>query len=154
MRSHACHSNFCSSCKAQPYHSGRSCEQQQEYQAARHCRFCTEQLTAANTDSTNTVPAFESICTGESCLQRRELACTATLGCGHPCPGVRGEEQHTSCLQEECAHMDPSLKVCAEDLCSICWTEELGMAPVIKLTSWFVGRHGHCKADRAPLDDL
>lgn len=146
--SHACHSNFCSSCKAQPYHSGRSCEQQQEYKAARHCRFCTEQLSDANTDAANSVPAFESVCTGDACLQRRELACTAMLACGHPCPGLRDEAEHMSCLQPECAHLDPSLKVCAEDLCSICWTEELGMAPVVKLTSWCVDQGKHTDTAR------
>ena len=104
-------------------HTGRSCDDHTKYLAAKHCRFCSDSLTPENTDANNKIKAFENICTAELCLQRRENACEEMLGCGHPCPGVRGEKEHVSCLLEECAKLDPSLRVCSTDLCSICWVE-------------------------------
>ena len=85
--------------------------------------------------------AFDNICTSETCSERRANACTEMLACGHPCPGCRGESTHMPCLLEECAALDPTLKVCSADLCSICWVEELGLAPVVKLTSWSAFKH-------------
>ncbi len=35
-----CDTNFCKSCKAVPYHLGRTCEAQQRFEASRVCRFC------------------------------------------------------------------------------------------------------------------
>jgi len=148
VRCHACQVNFCHACKSTPYHMGRTCAEQASYKAAQHCRFCAEQLTPENTDASNVVPAFASICTAESCLQRREHACAELLPCGHPCPGVRGEKEHAPCLLDECPQRDAKLTVCATDLCAICWTEELGMAPVVKLTSCGHVFHAHCVADK------
>jgi E3 ubiquitin-protein ligase MYCBP2 len=128
---------------------GRSCAEHASYQQAAHCRFCSEQLVVGeNTDKSNAVPAFATICTAETCMQRREHACTEMLACGHPCPGVRGEKTHAPCLLEECAQRDPKLTVCSTDLCSICWTEELGLAPVVRLTSCNHIFHAHCVVDK------
>ena len=35
-----CSKIFCFACKAQPYHLGRTCEQQKQYQESAKCRFC------------------------------------------------------------------------------------------------------------------
>lgn len=45
VRCSGCHKNFCSSCSAEPYHLGKTCEQQKEFKEARKCRFCQTKLT-------------------------------------------------------------------------------------------------------------
>lgn len=148
VRCHSCHTNFCSDCKTIPYHTGRNCQEHQGYLVAKHCRFCAESMTPENSDASNQIRAYDNICTSDTCLERREFACTEMLACGHPCPGIKGESEHMSCLLEECAALDPSLKVCSADLCSICWVEELGLAPVVKLTSCGHIFHRHCVVDK------
>jgi hypothetical protein len=149
VRCHACHVNFCSSCKAQPYHLGRSCAQHREYAEAKHCRFCADQLTKGNIDVANQIKAFDLVCTADACQEKKRTACPECLpGCGHPCAGVVGEPYHPPCLVEECAKKNEQLKVSGGDLCAICWVDELQSAPVVQLTSCSHLFHAHCVVDK------
>jgi len=63
------------------------------------------------------------ICDSEDCLELRELACTRSHSCGHPCGGVRGEERCLPCLQcTESGASSSSDKplASADDYCTFC----------------------------------
>ena len=62
--------------------------------------------------------------------RRSDEVCDKTLSCGHPCNGVKGEEECLSCLHG-CNALD--LKQDADDMCMICYTEGLSCAPCIKV---------------------
>lgn len=40
VRCNECGNNFCVSCKAEPYHLGKTCAQYEKEKNARKCRFC------------------------------------------------------------------------------------------------------------------
>jgi len=74
---------------------------------------------------------FGDICDAKECKEKRDLACTSILQCGHPCQGIRGESHHLPCMK------------CREDLdenefCPVCYVESLKDAPCIQST-------GKCK---------
>lgn len=58
--------------------------------------------------------------------------CDQTLTCGHPCSGVKGEEECLPCLHG-CAALEANLKQDADDMCMICYTEGLSCAPCIQV---------------------
>lgn len=104
--------------------------------ASGNCRFC--QISLETNGSAPPLctpcPALAHVCADEECVGKRELSCQRMLPCGHPCGGVRGESTCLPCLYgcggggEEDA-MRPE----AEDLCRICWTEELRAGPAVQL---------------------
>jgi len=114
-----------------PYHIGYTCEQYETYLKSRHCRFCASPLTEQNiaADTSAQSPALKDVCNSEDCIKKRNIACEQVKECGHFCGGVRGEIDCLPCLQ--CAK-DSQTK---EDFCNICWVEDLGSSPSIKLTS-------------------
>jgi len=74
---------------------------------------------------------FGDICNKPECSEKRQLACTSRLPCGHPCQGVRGESKHLPCMH--CTkNIDPT------DFCNICYVEGLKDAPCIQ-------SNGKCK---------
>ena len=93
----------------------------------------------------------------EECQARLEGACTRTLRpCGHPCGGVRGETTCLPCLRcppaaaaaAAAASSSSSVPLpSAEDYCPICYTEEIGAAPAIRLGCGHV-IHRQCGVDR------
>lgn len=140
------------SCLVTPYHLGKTCDEHVAYASSRHCRYCSDPLTPDNIDPENMIPAFESICSSSACLEKRERACTEMLACGHACLGIRDELQHMPCLEAECIDKAKQsgdekmkdIKCTKDDLCQICWVEELGSAPLLQLTSCPHIFHQHC----------
>uniref|UniRef100_A0A6A7FXV8 RanBP-type and C3HC4-type zinc finger-containing protein 1 n=1 Tax=Hirondellea gigas TaxID=1518452 RepID=A0A6A7FXV8_9CRUS len=141
IRCRGCQENFCISCLAVPYHTGYNCDQFREYGAAKHCRFCTTQLSIQNTAPSLGKPALADVCTEDECIERRGQSCSTTLGCGHACGGVSDEKEHLPCLGEDCKdHAVPQL---SGDLCCICYIEGLEQAPCIRLKCTHIF-HRHC----------
>jgi hypothetical protein len=122
-----CTTDFCSSCHVTPYHEGRTCEQQAQFKAAAHCRFCGDVI-KKQLKSKHAV--FQDVCGGKDCMAKKSLSCTKPLACGHACCGIRDEVQCLDCLQ--CAPR-PGATQSGEDFCPICYVEDLKSAPSIKL---------------------
>lgn len=160
LRCGECGSNFCTSCRAEPYHLGKTCEQVVAHAAALKCRFCDEKLKpgegaapaqaavpagkrgrkAAGASSSSggaaAALAITDVCSQPECRERAQQACPATLGCGHACCGVREEagSRHgcLPCLHADCVAARGG-SMTRDDYCNICWTEGLGAAPCIQL---------------------
>ena len=90
------------------------------------CRFCQSEVP----DGVLEVAGIERVCGSDECCKRAQSACTKMLDCGHACGGIRDEETCLPCLQ--CADVD-GLFVDADDFCSICWTDNLGAAPCVRM---------------------
>ena len=101
------------------------------------CRFC---------GSTNNIGllAIGSVCAEKECQNRAKVICTKTLPCGHPCNGVQGEEECLPCLcgckttvgqddEDDVKSKLNQLKQDADDMCMICYTENLSCAPCIQV---------------------
>lgn len=129
FRCKACSTNFCSSCKAVPYHIGSTCEEHRAHQDAKRCRFCDAALTRANTSTDGDGGVAGCVCTGGECQEKKKLSCGKVLVCGHPCCGVRGESECLPCLEEDCRACGTN----TDEYCNICYTEGLGAAPTIRL---------------------
>eukprot|EP00441_Pelagodinium_beii_P044335 CAMPEP_0197631282 /NCGR_PEP_ID=MMETSP1338-20131121/8496_1 /TAXON_ID=43686 ORGANISM="Pelagodinium beii, Strain RCC1491" /NCGR_SAMPLE_ID=MMETSP1338 /ASSEMBLY_ACC=CAM_ASM_000754 /LENGTH=553 /DNA_ID=CAMNT_0043202701 /DNA_START=133 /DNA_END=1795 /DNA_ORIENTATION=- len=102
-----------------------------------------------------------------SCAEKERRACGKRLACGHYCGGVRGEGECPPCLHRECRNKVQASTAVAvlatgsypsssssstkalpdlpdgDDWCSICWTETLNAAPVVRLGCGHVMHH-HC----------
>ncbi|XP_036396027.1 E3 ubiquitin-protein ligase MYCBP2 isoform X6 [Megalops cyprinoides] len=89
------------------------------------CRFC-------GTRSGTELSAVGSVCSDPDCQEYAKLACSKTHACGHPCGGVKNEEQCLPCLHG-CDRSTACLKQDADDMCMICFTEALSAAPAIQL---------------------
>jgi hypothetical protein len=103
-----------------------------------------------------------AVCGAAECQARLEGACTRTHpACGHPCGGVCGETTCLACLRcpphpaSAAASAAPAFAPAAssvplpsaEDYCPICYTEEIGAAPAIRLGCGHV-IHRQCGVDR------
>src|SRR5690554_5763030 len=73
-------------------------------------------------------PAMENVCTDEECLGKMEIACLKTLACGCPCGGIRDELECLPCLRHD---LEEDI---SEELCAICYVDELQQAPCIQMT--------------------
>jgi hypothetical protein len=60
--------------------------------------------------------------------------CVKKNPCGHYCPCAHPTTNHMSCLEPDCVSDKEGGAVTAEDYCNVCWSEELGAAPCVKLT--------------------
>ncbi|KAJ8404609.1 hypothetical protein AAFF_G00334720 [Aldrovandia affinis] len=89
------------------------------------CRFC-------GTRSGTELSAVGSVCSDLDCQEYAKLACSKTHACGHPCGGVKNEEQCLPCLHG-CDRGAAGLKQDADDMCMICFTEALSAAPAVQL---------------------
>ncbi|PRP86175.1 hypothetical protein PROFUN_05691 [Planoprotostelium fungivorum] len=135
FRCRECDSEFCAECKHIPYHNGYTCEQYVEYAQAKHCRYCQAQL-QSNAD----------VCNEEECKKKSKEACRKKhRDCGHPCDGIYKESPCLPCLYEDCQKQEGTQK--REDFCNICWTEELGAAPCIRLDCGHIF-HSHCVKEK------
>jgi len=133
VRCRECQCVFCAQCKERPYHLGFTCSEAAVDREAQHCRFCSSQLTPANTPKHDPkLPALSGVCTAAECQEKRAKACGVVLKCAHPCAGVRDEKKHPPCLDPACA-ADSKQGQDASEFCNICWVEELGQAPVLQL---------------------
>lgn len=128
IRCRACGTIFCAQCKDTPYHKGFTCEDWQEYQNAERCRFCEGRITEDNRLPDPPSPALERVCDSEECVLNAERSCLKTLACGCVCCGIRDEEECLPCLVHDFDE-DQS-----EEMCAICYVEELQQAPSIQMT--------------------
>ncbi|RXM92327.1 E3 ubiquitin-protein ligase MYCBP2 [Acipenser ruthenus] len=64
-------------------------------------------------------------------MEYAKTACSKTHPCGHPCGGVKNEEQCLPCLHG-CDKSTSCLKQDADDMCMICFTEALSAAPAVQ----------------------
>lgn len=100
------------------------------------CRFC------GSTNDTGLL-AIGTVCAEKDCQERAKVICTKTLSCGHPCCGVQGEEECLPCLHgcktkqdgNEVKSKLQELKQDADDMCMICYTENLSCAPCIRVSA-------------------
>ena len=127
VRCRECNLIFCASCKQSPYHKGYTCSTYKDYQAARHCRFCSARLDAGSQwKNPGGSIALKDVCTSEDCVKKAEACCDRMLSCGCPCNGIKGEALCLPCLKHD-------LQV-ESDYCPICFVEALQDAPCIKMT--------------------
>ena len=146
-----CRADFCRACKAIPFHTGLSCAEFVEYQSAPHCRFCQIVVTAKNRiRDAGAGRAFAEVCSGAECAEKVAQSCAVIKRCGHPCPGARDELDCPPCMFPDCEERDPKAE-CRDDTCSICYTEELGQAPVLKLTCGHIFHLGQFFTSRFSL---
>jgi len=133
IRCRACDKDFCSSCFVIPYHLGHTCTEFKNYKASRRCRFCAATLKESNTapDAFYQPPALKDVCIDCECLRKRGSACEEMRDCGHPCAGIRGEKDHPPCIHPDCRPED--INQDNTEFCNICWVEDLGSAPCIRL---------------------
>lgn len=95
IRCNACEKNFCVKCGKEPYHIGKTCDQED----AAECRFCGEQL---KEPSPSLKAAFACVCRKSECFDLMQASCDKMLPCGHPCCGVKGEKTCGPCLHPDC----------------------------------------------------
>lgn len=136
FRCRECNTEFCCACNRSPYHLGFTCEQFANYKTAQHCRFCSTELSEKNL--AQPMKIIPDCCNSAECLERRTFVCPKTLGCGHACCGS-SDAPCFPCLNEPCASVGQK----RDDLCNICWCEELGAAPVLRLNCGHFF-HRHC----------
>ncbi|KAG9492129.1 hypothetical protein GDO78_000574 [Eleutherodactylus coqui] len=89
------------------------------------CRFCGSR-------NGTELSAVGSVCSDADCQEYAKSACGKTHPCGHPCGGVKNEDQCLPCLHG-CDKNAANLKQDADDMCMICFTEALSAAPAIQL---------------------
>ena len=127
-----CRTDFCRACASYPFHPGLTCEEYKEYLLAPKCRFCSSVVTKRTRMHNPPSKAFEIVCNAGECAEKVAQSCRHVKSCGHPCGGARDEKDCPPCLIADCDAHDPKLET-SEDMCSICYTEELGQAPILKL---------------------
>ncbi|KAJ9452901.1 hypothetical protein DIPPA_55270 [Diplonema papillatum] len=134
----ACSAEFCSTCGLTPYHLGYTCEGYVDHKSRPLCRYCDMDLPKKR--SKNAVQPTH--CKQADCVSRSKRQCSATLVCGHPCNGCDGEATHLACMKEDCASANPA-KPSEDELCNVCYVEELKAAPCVSLKCGHVF-HFHC----------
>lgn len=129
IRCNGCQKNFCAQCNSEPYHLGKTCDQN----FADSCRFCNEEL---KQPSPSMLPAFKSVCRKPDCFNLMQKSCDKMLACGHYCCGSKGETKCMPCLIPECIEkggqaIKPNSNI--EDFCSICYCSSVGQEPSVIL---------------------
>jgi hypothetical protein len=133
FRCRECQTDFCSACRSVPYHLSFTCDQFSLYQNAKHCRFCNSQLRRDNTAvNKEHHKGLEDICNAKECMEKKEISCTKIRSCGHNCFGIINEMKCPPCLHEDCAKKS-EISQNSKDYCNICWVEDLGSSPSIRL---------------------
>jgi len=136
VRCTECHNNFCSDCKSQPYHLGKTCEEHARLKVALKCTYCWKEIpNGANH------PKREDVCRDEECSKLVEVACVKKKACGHRCGGFKDEEECLPCLQENCVGNPEEERkdgkvfegVNADSYCGICHISGLGSEPAVQI---------------------
>lgn len=149
FRCRNCETEFCSECSTIPYHLGFTCQTFKNYKSAAHCRFCSVQLTKANTAPPMQYSlALHDVCTTKDCLQRRDTSCASFHKCGHACGGIIQDSiyEHLPCWKcppPPGKSPQAQSSQTEDDYCPICWSESLGSAPTIRLACSHIF-HFHC----------
>ena len=130
IRCRECQEDFCTECKAIPYHLGMTCEQYKSYQGSRKCRFCQQSLQSENSAPSSSYEALQNCCNDKECLEEREYACEKTLPCSHFCGGIRGESKCLPCLHDDCLEnarnedKDMIITQKGDEWCPICYVRD------------------------------
>jgi hypothetical protein len=148
IRCRNCDETFCRSCSVSPYHTGFDCKEYQAYLTAPHCRYCTTIVIKGRNSLTS--DSFEDVCDSKLCAEKASRSCLKRNPCGHSCFGFRDEKSCPPCLLPACIieRKDFSQLQTISDMCCICYSEDLGSAPVLKLTSCGHLFHYHCLVSR------
>ena len=133
----SCKLEFCVSCNSSPYHIGKNCSDFKSYQSAKKCKYCEVEI------KDNNRGLSANVCKSEDCTTRYKTSCTKKLKCGHDCFGHKSESSCSSCLNPECKDFNDKYNQNSEEYCSICYTESLGSAPVVKTKCGHYYHH-HC----------
>eukprot|EP00475_Leptophrys_vorax_P034482 TRINITY_DN5569_c0_g1_i1.p1 TRINITY_DN5569_c0_g1~~TRINITY_DN5569_c0_g1_i1.p1 ORF type:complete len:1052 (+),score=271.57 TRINITY_DN5569_c0_g1_i1:49-3204(+) len=148
-RNDPCETIFCKTCKVVPYHTGFTCQEYTVFLNAPHCRYCTTTVLPGRNQYANPrSEAMHNICDSEACGKKAALACEKSKSCGHHCFGISGEEACPPCLVPKCVEESKVLMQDMTEMCCICYSEDLGSAPSVRLTScghWF---HSQCLKER------
>lgn len=151
FRCQRCESIFCSSCKRIPYHLGYTCTSFQTAMNSLKCRWCKESIEEdilANSGPPK--DPLRLVCS--KCVDKNTQCMNKTHPiCGHPALWHHSmtSRKLPDCIQKECVEernkskSESSDEVTCEDFCSICWTEELGEHPCLKLNCGHIF-HFHC----------
>lgn len=121
VRCDSCNKNFCTSCNAEPYHTGKTCEQHKDFKEAKKCRFCGEKMKGA---SASLKPAFSNVCRKPECIELMNKSCDKMQACGHACVGFSNEAKCLPCMDASCVEKRPQLTLSktSDDYCIICYT--------------------------------
>lgn len=132
VRWNACDLVFCSNCKAEPYHLGKTCEEFAEYRGADKCRFWLDKLKKVRKKGP---PAFRAVWKSTECEDLMKKSCQKQLECGHFCCGTKDEEECLPCLDEACVNLNPALTLeqTGDDYCMIWYMGGLSQAPSVQL---------------------
>ena len=133
VRCFNCHDNFCTKCRASPYHLGYDCEQWEFQKNLAKCRFCSEMMVDL---PLNPLPAFKHVCRNEACIKLCDTVCQKVNPCGHPCNGFKAEAKCMPCLHEDCQEKNKAttLGVTLDDFCAFCYTESLRYGACVQLS--------------------
>ena len=112
------------------------------------CRFCGIVLTDKNTAADAPCDSLAVVCNDEFCITARDSCCQKVLECGHYCNGVKDEKECLPCLNPECAQAAGS-KQDGDDMCSVCYTDNLSAMPTVKLSC---GHYFHYSCCRQQLE--
>ena len=70
-------------------------------------------------------------------IETKSIFCNKKLKCGHSCKGFPGEKRCMPCLNADCCKENPGHHfsgITEDELCTICYTSELGEEPCTKLS--------------------
>ena len=134
IRCRNCARVFCTSCEADPYHLGKTCEEHKQFRESRKCRFCATLINKP--PARYAKPAFMDVCEEAACVDLMDQSCDKVLPCGHCCGGFRGEQKCLPCLHEDCVEKAPeqTLSETADSYCVICYVSALGEQPCVQLS--------------------
>lgn len=147
FRCQRCESIFCSSCKRIPYHLGYTCDGFINAMHSLKCRWCKESI-EEDALASNGPPKDPNRIVCSKCVDKDKQCMNKIHSvCGHPAIWHHSmtTRKIPDCIQKPCvearkndkssAEESPSSsnEITAEDFCSICWTEELGESPCLKL---------------------
>eukprot|EP01064_Diplonema_japonicum_P033703 TRINITY_DN6729_c0_g1_i1.p1 TRINITY_DN6729_c0_g1~~TRINITY_DN6729_c0_g1_i1.p1 ORF type:complete len:617 (+),score=49.20 TRINITY_DN6729_c0_g1_i1:107-1957(+) len=126
LRCPSCDTEFCGSCCVTPYHLGNTCVEYQDLSEATLCRFCDRAVATPPDFMVSPRKRKPQICDSVECEAYQTDACSKTLPCGHPCPGIANEQTCPPCFIKNCP-TNPAKDGSA--WCSICYVGELRSAP-------------------------
>lgn len=124
----SCQGIFCISCKALPYHLGKTCKEYNVFLSSKKCRYDNTVIT----DETR--GQFDYVCMNSECTKKYKSSCKKKLPCGHQCFGCKKESKCPPCLDRECSSYGNLYDQDKDSYCNICFIEGLGNAPVVLLS--------------------
>ena len=137
FRCRECDVDFCSNCKETPYHVEFTCEEFAKRKSSIKCRYCRSPVPNVTEEQLITA-RLNSKLSPDYCSDCEEHAKNTYVGyfpCGHPY-GFHSEMRKLFARSivykvdsVKCIHPNCSKNITDEDLCSICYTDELAASP-------------------------